>query len=85
MAGSTGPVAEIAIAVECRRVLEGPMASTKVTPKTPKVSKRTIAARKKRVADLERDPAMIAAIREALESERRGEGVRFEDLKRSND
>ncbi len=60
------------------------MASTKATPKTAKISKRTIAARKKRVAELERDPAMIAAIREALESERRGEGVRFEDLKRSN-
>ena len=58
------------------------MASTKAKPKTAEVSKRTIAARRKRVAELERDPVFMAAVREGLESERRGEGVRFEDLKR---
>ena len=58
------------------------MASTKATPKTPRVSKRTIVARRKRVAELERDPVFMAGVREGLESARMGKGVRFEDLKR---
>lgn len=60
------------------------MASTHEKPKSAPVSRRKIAARRQRVAELERDPAVIAAVREALESERRGEGVRFEDLKPKN-
>jgi hypothetical protein len=55
----------------------------KVTTKTPPVSKRTIAARRKRVAELERDPVFMAGVRAGLESERHGRGVRFEDLKRT--
>jgi hypothetical protein len=50
--------------------------------KTSQARSRT-AARRKRVRALERDPAIRAAVREALESERRGEGVRIDDLKRT--
>jgi hypothetical protein len=59
------------------------MASTHEKPKNAPVSRRKIAARRRRVAELERDPSVVAAVREALESARRGEGVRFEDLKRT--
>lgn len=58
------------------------MASTNAKPKSPPTSRRVIAARKRRIAQLERDPNFMAAVREGLESERLGKGVRFEDLKR---
>jgi hypothetical protein len=51
---------------------------------TPPPSRRVIGARRRRIAKLERDPVMMAAVREALESERLGQGVRFEELKRRN-
>jgi len=57
------------------------MASPDAKPKSPP-SRRVIAARRRRVAQLERDPSFMAAVREGLESERLGKGVRFEDLKR---
>ncbi|TAK67692.1 MAG: hypothetical protein EPO22_02660 [Dehalococcoidia bacterium] len=57
------------------------MASTNAKAKSAPTSRRKIAARRRRVAELERNPAVTAAVRAALESERRGEGVRFEDLK----
>jgi hypothetical protein len=59
------------------------MASTGAKPKRPP-GRRVIAARKRRIGELERDPAVTAAVRAALESERLGEGVRFEDLKPKN-
>jgi hypothetical protein len=40
--------------------------------------------RARRVAELQKDPAIKAAVREGLESERLGKGVRFEDLKRTD-
>lgn len=40
--------------------------------------------RARRVAELQKEPAMKAAVREGLESERSGKGVRFEDLKRTD-
>jgi len=44
--------------------------------------RRRRAARRKRVRELERDPRIMAAVRQALEAERRGEGVRFDDVRR---
>jgi hypothetical protein len=58
------------------------MAPTNAKPKSPPTSRRVIAARRRRIAQLERDPEFMAAAREGLESERQGKGVRFEDLKR---
>jgi hypothetical protein len=46
--------------------------------------RRRAAARRKRIRELERDPNLKTAVREALESERRDEGVRFDDLKRTH-
>jgi len=60
------------------------MAPAKAKPKNAPVSRRKVAARRRRVAELERDPAVIAAVRAGLESERLGQGVRFEDLKPKN-
>jgi hypothetical protein len=59
------------------------MAPNYANPTRPP-SRRVIAARKRRITELERDPVVMAAVREALESERLGQGVRFEDLKRGN-
>jgi hypothetical protein len=41
-----------------------------------------VAERRRRVAELARDPDVLRSIRESLEDERQGRGVRFEDLKR---
>ncbi len=60
------------------------MAPTNAKPKNVPASRRKIAARRRRIAELERDPAVMAAVREGLESERLGQGVRFEDLKPKN-
>jgi hypothetical protein len=60
----------------------GKMASTNAKTKNAPVSQRKIAARRRRIAELERDPEFMAAVRAGLESERLGKGVRFEDLKR---
>jgi hypothetical protein len=58
------------------------MASTHEQPKNTAVKRRVIAARQRRVKQLERDPEFMAAVREGLESQRLGKGIRFEDLKR---
>lgn len=60
------------------------MASTNAKHKNMPVSRRKITARRRRIAELERDPAVMAAVRAGLESERLGQGVRFEDLKPKN-
>ncbi len=60
------------------------MASTPEKPKSPP-SRRVIAARRRRVAQLERDPNFMAAAREGLESARLGLGVRWEDLTRPSE
>ena len=60
------------------------MRSTDAKPKNVPVSRRKIAARRRRVAELERDPAVMAAVQAGLESERLGHGVRFKDLKPKN-
>ena len=60
------------------------MPSTNPKPKGQAVSRRVIAGRRRRVAELERDPTVQAAIRDALESERLGQGVRHQDLKPKN-
>lgn len=60
------------------------MPPTKAKSKSPTASRRVIAARRKRITELERDPAVMAAVRAGLESERLGQGVRFEDLKPKN-
>ena len=60
------------------------MASTNPKSRSKTASRRVVAGRRRRVAELERDPAVQAAVRDGLESVRLGQGVRFDDIKSKN-